>query len=182
MIDFSCATPNLLTGHILLSSPHIEEDAYEQSVIFLFDHSDQGTQGLQLNRLLDHMTLDLEFSDNTSERETLPIYDGGPEEAERSFILHEDALSTSLEQFRVSATLDFQPSQVETFGKNILLTLGYTFWEENQLEQEISQHKWLLLKASAPYLFSVPHFEKWNQGLNILGLAPPYLSAVSGNA
>ena len=176
---------NSLEDYLLIASPHIVDAPFRKSVIFVFSHDRNGTMGLVLNRLLDRITFNSLFQETSLENATLlPIYEGGPEESERSFILHTQPLKEHKEQsrlFGVTPTLDFAPP-----GKidppHIFLTLGYTSWEPGQLEDELQNDMWLLLKATPEYIFHTPVLEKWSTAIKQLVGQATCLAPISGHA
>ena len=176
---------NSFVDYLLIAPPHIEHAPFRKSVIFVFSHDKNGAMGLVLNRLLDRITLNSFFQETSLEGVTLlPIYEGGPEESERSFILYTQPQKEYEDQkrlFSVTPTLDFSPP-----GKidppHILLTLGYTSWEPGQLEDELQNDMWLLLKATPEYIFHTPVLEKWSTAIKKLVGQVTCLAPISGHA
>ena len=176
-----------LVDYLLISPPHIEHAPFRKSVIFIFAHDENGATGLILNRLLDRITLNAFFQEASLEGATLlPIYEGGPEESQRSFILYTQKDPTASHandaiNFCVTPTLDFMPSG-KIHPPNVLLTLGYTSWEPRQLEDELQTDMWLLLKATPDYVFKTPVLEKWSLAIKQLVGQATCLVPVSGHA
>ncbi len=180
-----------LVNYLLISPPHLENTLFPKTVIFMFAHDKEGAMGLVLNRLLDSITLSAFFEEDTDDESTmLPVYEGGSEESERSFVLHmqkqdrtaqESNAATSGQTFHVTPTIDFHPHN-NINAPHVLLTLGYTSWEPGQLEDEIQSNQWLLLEATPEFVFSVPAREKWDHAIQRLGIQPPCFASMGGHA
>ena len=92
IIDASAST-GYLTGQLLVATPVIDTGAFAKSVIYMFSHSADGAMGLIINKptditlkgLFDKVDLSLRREDLTKE----PVFQGGPVQTERGFVLHE---------------------------------------------------------------------------------------------
>jgi putative transcriptional regulator len=82
-----------LAGHFLIAMPSLESDDFARTVIFLCDHNAHGAMGLVINKTSDQalaqlfkkIDLPLRRNDLLSQ----PVYQGGPVQTERGFVLHE---------------------------------------------------------------------------------------------
>ena len=87
------SAPINLTLHFLIAIPGLEDEAFARSVIYLCEHSERGALGLVINkpselslkRLFDKVELPLRRDDLTE----APVFQGGPMQTERGFVLHE---------------------------------------------------------------------------------------------
>lgn len=182
-----------LNGKLLIAMPGIDDPRFDQSVVFVCAHSEDGTMGIivnkpsedvQLDDLLSH--LDIEASDLTLGQS---VFVGGPVEGGRGFILHsEDYVGneTTLhvdDLFSMTATRDILEDIAKGNGpKQALAALGYAGWAAGQLEGELQQNVWLTVEADRAIVFSPDHGRKWTAALAKLGIDPLLLSAEGGHA
>jgi len=95
-----------LTGSFLISTPKMPDPRFEEQVIYICAHSEEGAMGVAINKPNDLFTIpeilrgaqlpvpDIEFP---------PVYIGGPVELQSAFILfHSD--------YRVEHQLDISPT------------------------------------------------------------------------
>ena len=88
----------------------------------------------------------------------LPVFQGGPVQTERGFVLHE-AVSGEGESVYAS-TLSIPGGLEMTTSKDVLeamasgagprrvfVSLGYASWGQGQLESEITENSWLTVEA-----------------------------------
>src|SRR5258706_6851581 len=82
-----------LTHHYLIAMPGMEDEAFARSVVYLCEHSARGALGLVINKpsdinlrnLFDKVELPLGRDDLAA----TPVFQGGPVQTERGFVLHE---------------------------------------------------------------------------------------------
>lgn len=183
--------PVNLTGNLLIAMPGMGDPRFDNSVVLMCDHSDDGAMGLIINKpiadlrsgdLLDQLDIDSAQSDER-------VYFGGPVETGRGFVLHGmDYLSRlqSLEigdKFAMTATIDILEDIAEGKGPaDTIIALGYSGWGPGQLEAEIAQNAWLTAAADESLIFATPDGEKWSRALIDIGVDPRLLSSEAGHA
>ena len=132
----------LKKGHLLIAEPSIIGDlSFNRSVILLADHNKEGSIGFIINKPLKYTINDLipEIDAN------FKIYNGGPVEQDNLYFIHNipDLIPNSVE---ISNGIywggDFESvkeliNQRKINKNNIRFFLGYTGWEEDQLESEM---------------------------------------------
>jgi putative transcriptional regulator len=82
-----------LAGNFLIAMPSLANDDFARSVIYVCNHSEHGAMGLVINKaseqkmsqLFEKVDLPLGRADLQSQ----PVYQGGPVQTERGFVLHE---------------------------------------------------------------------------------------------
>src|SRR3954466_7018995 len=87
-----------LTHHFLIAMPGLQDEAFARSVIYLCEHSPRGALGLVINKpsdidlrgLFDKVDLPLKRDDLVA----APVFQGGPVQTERGFVLHEAVFKT----------------------------------------------------------------------------------------
>ncbi|MFX0546142.1 YqgE/AlgH family protein [Roseovarius sp. S1116L3] len=191
--DTASLTGMDLTGRMLIAMPGMADPRFDQSVIFVCAHSDEGAMGLVINKMAD----DLKLSDLLEQLDIeaapgarrLPIHFGGPVEPGRGFVLHDAGYASSIstlevsEAFAMTATLDILEDMASGEGPDsALIALGYAGWGPGQLEGEIAENGWLICDASAKLVFGTRTPDKWTSALATLGISPLALSAEHGTA
>lgn len=162
-------------GSLLLSKPMIGDGFFEQSVVYLTEHDNQGSLGFALNKESNLRAQD--FIDGLSGVD--PIYFGGPVEQDALFFLHsfdnlpgaQDAgngmhLGGDFELFKEVFT---EAKEAELNELEPKFFLGYSGWSAGQLEQEIAGGTWIILDP--PFESSPLHMQKdaWRELMIKLG-------------
>ena len=190
-----------LTHHFLIAMPGLEDDTFAKSVVYLCEHSERGALGLVINKpsdinlqsLLQKVDLDLRRDDLTD----TPVFQGGPVQTERGFVLHEPMLMDKGEadESAYASTMTIPGGLEMTTSKDVLealstgagprrvlITLGYSSWGEGQLESELAENAWLTVAADLSVIFDTPVPERYDRALSLLGLQAWMLSPEAGHA
>jgi putative transcriptional regulator len=138
-------------GYLLIAEPSIIGDlSFNRSVILLADHNADGSVGFIMNKPLKYTINDLIPEINAN----FKIFNGGPVEQDNLYFIHNipELIPNSIE---ISNGIywggDFESTK-ELINKgqikkeNIRFFLGYTGWEENQLEKEMEANSWIITK------------------------------------
>ncbi len=169
----------LIKGQLLIAEPSIIGDlSFNRSVILLADHNKDGSVGFIINKPLKYTINDLipEISAK------FKIYNGGPVEQDNLYFIHNipDLIPNSIE---ISNGIywggDFESTKDlinsgQISKENIRFFLGYTGWDENQLETEMNANSWIIAPNSYKNKIigkSATHF--WKE--QILELGGEYL-------
>ena len=191
------SAPINLTHHFLIAMPGLDDAAFARSVISMCEHSDRGALGLVINKpseinlqgLFDKVDLPLRRGDLTDS----PVFQGGPVQTERGFVLHECMLAGSESVYASTMTI---PGGLEmTTSKDVLealssgagprkvfVSLGYSAWGQGQLESEISDNSWLTVEADLAVIFDTPVEQRYDKALLLLGVQSWMLSPDAGHA
>ncbi len=139
-------------GHLLVAEPSILGDvSFTRSVILLAEHTEEGSVGFILNKPLDLSLSDLIEGIEDCE---MPIYNGGPVEQENLYFIHtvpdliEDSQEISSGIFwggNFERAVDLIINKKISCDK-IKFFLGYSGWGSQQLDEEIIQHSWVIIK------------------------------------
>ena len=181
-----------LTDHFLIAMPAMEDPYFAKSLVYVAEHSDQGTLGVIVNRPID-MTLsalfqriELPFVSGTLA--DLPVFFGGPVQTDRGFVLHRP-LGAWQSTLAVNAEIGLTTSRdvLQSVGQagypgDLVVTLGYSGWASGQLEHEISQNAWLTVPADPRILFELPYEERLPSALELLGIDLANLAGQAGHA
>lgn len=181
-----------LANNLLVAMPSIKESNFARTVIYLCEHREEGSVGLIINRPMKH-SLSMVFEQLSIapiriEQNQLPLMFGGPIQPERGFVMHKNLgewRSSILLQDGVTVTTsnDIIRAIAEDKGpKDILITLGYSGWVENQLEKEILGNEWLVCPFRQEILYDIPFEDRWEYAGTILGIKMNQLSVSAGHA
>ncbi|WP_439103434.1 YqgE/AlgH family protein [Celeribacter marinus] len=186
-------TFNNLTGKLLVAMPGIGDPRFENSVIFMCAHSDDGSMGLIINQVSQDIRvndvfeqLDINVTDMMA---PLPVHFGGPVELGRGFVLHSVDYQADSASLAVDATYSMTASReilsdIARGGgpRERLLCLGYAGWGPGQLEEELAQNGWLTVDPTPKIVFEVPNDQKWEASVRSIGVSPALLSGEAGHA
>ncbi len=178
-----------LRHHFLVASPWLEDPRFHGGVIYLCEHSADGTLGLMINQPLDiHLGEILEQLDMQGGELDLPVYTGGPVQPERGFVLHSPGRQwQSTARVADDVALSTSRDILESIGRDdgpgeFLVALGYSGWGEGQLEQELGSNAWLTCPASTEILFRTPVEKRYEAVLRLIGIDLNQLSDSVGHA
>lgn len=182
---------NSLTGSFLVSTPQMPDPRFEEHVIYICAHNEEGAMGVAINQPNPAFSLaEILRSANlpVPEGSLPPVYIGGPVELESAFILY---LSDYIAQYKldVSTTVSLtrETKVLEDIAKgrgpnNYLFILGYTGWGPGQLEHELMANGWLNVPASDEIIFKQPDKFKWKAAAMQYGIDIATYEDVIGNA
>lgn len=193
--------PINLTHHFLIAMPGLQNDSFAKSVVYVCEHSERGALGLVINKPSD---INLKDLFNKVELPLLrhdlidsPVFQGGPLQTERGFVLHESQFSLADQPLDpvYASTLCIPGGLEMTTSKDVLealstgvgprrvlVSLGYSAWGQGQLESELGENSWLTVAADAGVIFDTPVASRYDKALMLLGLEIWMLSPVAGHA
>lgn len=195
------SAPINLTNHFLIAMPGLEDAMFSRSVVYVCEHGSRGAMGLVINKpaeirlaaLFDKVELPLTRSDLV---DTL-VYQGGPVQVERGFVLHTPVFpdGQELQQSLYASTMTIPGGLEMTTSKDVLealatgsgppkllVTLGYSAWAQGQLESELRENSWLTVDADQAVIFDTPAEQRYDRALSLLGLQSWMLSTQAGHA
>ncbi len=140
-------------GNLLIAEPSIIGDmSFNRSVVILADHTDEGSIGFILNKPFEFGVTDL-----VPEIEVeFKVYNGGPVEQDNLYFIHQipDLIPNSIEISQgiywggdFTTIIDLINTEQVT-SKDIRFFLGYSGWDEDQLETELNSNSWVVVKNS----------------------------------
>jgi putative transcriptional regulator len=189
-----------LTHHFLIAMPGLQDDLFARSVVYLCEHNERGALGLMVNKPADINLRDLfakvEMSLARADLVESPVFQGGPVQTERGFVLHDPMRAAGggdeivyASTLRIPGGLEMTTSRdvLEALStgagpRRVLVTLGYSSWGEGQLESEIAENSWLTVAADAAVIFDTPVEQRYDRALGLLGLQAWMLSPEAGHA
>lgn len=162
-------------GKLLIAEPSILNDkSFNRSVVYLTEHSNEGSIGFILNKPSEFIMSDLVPEINCD----FTIFNGGPVQQENLYFIHKlpDLIPDSIHiadniywggNFEILSNLLNSNLVDET---DIRFFLGYSGWSEQQLNEELSESSWIVIANNYPNIFKVDSEEFWkNQLLDIGG-------------
>ena len=188
-----------LEGQFLVAMPDMADERFQESVILVVGHSDEGAMGLVVN----HELPNLRFADVLDELDLgdpdsvirLPdsirqrvVMRGGPVEKGRGFVLHSSDYksgNTYAVTPGVSMTATLDVLKAMAFGpapRSSLFVLGCCGWSAGQLEGELADNGWLTVPFSRELLFETPVERRYDAALASLNITRATLSPDAGHA
>ncbi|MES2818846.1 MAG: YqgE/AlgH family protein [Pseudomonadota bacterium] len=185
-------TPSCLKHHFLIAMPHMADPTFAQTVTYLIEHNEQGAMGLVINRpnglnLADVIEQLRPDSEPLALCQSLPIFNGGPVQTDRGFVLHPAdhhyQATLALGELSLSTSQDVLFAIADGSGPDkYLITLGYAGWQAGQLEAELADNAWLTCPADPQILFDLPYDQRLNAAAARLGVNLNLLTSQVGHA
>ena len=166
-----------LTGKVLVASEDMGDPRFQETVIYLVDHDENGALGLVVNKpaavgpiaaLLDQLGIDAdEYGFDVQSSVTLHY--GGPVQPERGFILHSAEYEVDGTQHVSNGiSLTLRPDVLIDIAlgqgpRRSLIVFGYSGWGPSQLEGEIARGDWGIVDADPDLVLGTDHESKWER-------------------
>lgn len=157
-------------GKLLIAEPSILNDnSFNRTIIFLTEHTVNNSVGFILNRPLNYSVNDLIPDIDCS----FKIYQGGPVEQDNLYFVHKipELIPESIEVANGIFWGGNFNSLKELLNNNLLKSsdirffLGYSGWENKQLENEINQNSWFVAENNTNTIFSTEEEDLWRKKL-----------------
>lgn len=181
-----------LKGHFLIATPALNGSYFHHSVIYLFEHNDEGAMGLVINQpadlMLDELFTQANIENKMPSAASTPILFGGPMQQNHGIILHDSPSNTEVSsQVMGDVYLSASTELLRMLGTDqspmhCLIALGYSGWGAGQLEQEIIDNSWLTTTATNTILFNTPSDKCWHAAAELLGIDINLISDTVGHA
>lgn len=180
-------------GQFLISMPHIDDEIFHRSVVFIVEHTDQFVLGIIINQhnLLSHYELKELYALDVDPKDIgkLNFISGGPVRLKELLILHEHIqkwneaveiipgidLTTSAEI--LSTIIDSHPDVAHS------IVDSYSVWSTEQFNDELKNNIWMPVPFDKQFLFSRSNKELlWTELFNSSGIKLDNLSEQIGSA
>jgi len=181
-----------LAGQLLVAMPHMLDERFAKTVIYVCAHTEDGAMGLVVNKVMENIDfpdlLDQLSLSASPKGEDIRVHFGGPVESGRGFVLHssdyvQDATMVIDKEIAMTATTDILRDIAEGEGpRNSLLALGYAGWGPGQLDTEIQANGWLSVPADDKLVFNTDPKSVWQGALSKMGIDVSMLSGDAGHA
>lgn len=185
-------TINSLKNHFLVAMPGLNDKNFSGSLVYICEHNAEGAMGLIINQQLDIPAkavfdrLELQQKENLGDD---LIFDGGPMQQDRGFILHSTSDKEWESTIEIGGDISLSTSK-DILGdialgggpKDSLITLGYSSWEPGQLERELKENTWLTVPADYAIIFNTDCAHRAQAAALSIGLNLDHLAPDSGHA
>ncbi len=158
-----------LQGNFLLATPQMPDPRFQEQVVYICSHNEEGCMGVVINQPSNHNLSEVLKSANISigDMDYPPVYIGGPVDMESAFFIYSSEYEAA-NYLPVSSGVNMsrEPRILQDIGRgegpiDFLFALGYAGWSAGQLEAELSLNGWLTLPASYEILFKTEDQLKW---------------------
>ncbi|QRN40828.1 MAG: YqgE/AlgH family protein [Neisseriaceae bacterium] len=180
-----------LSDHFLIATPQITDPYFSHSVVYIFEHNQNGAMGVIINK---PSPLKMEHLFKAIEKETPKQFEeswlllGGPVQIDRGFLIHTPVgnWQSSLlinDNIAVTTSKDIIESLFdEQSMMKSLATIGYSAWTEGQLESEMNENAWIAIPANQTIMFDLPYHQRYEAALGSLGIKAYDIMAGVGHA
>jgi putative transcriptional regulator len=161
-------------GTLLIANPFLKDPNFSRTVVFLCEHTDEGSFGFVLNKkfpktlneLLPELVID-----------QLTVFQGGPVQPDSLHFLHQYPQLISGGEELLENTYwggNYESLSANLKNKNIdfkkiRFFIGYSGWSEGQLDNELKEESWLTVKATRKLIFDTEPEDVWKDSLKQLG-------------
>jgi putative transcriptional regulator len=161
---------------LLIASPQMNDPFFENAVVLLWHHDEDGAIGIVLNRPLEHPVSEVLEGPPVEDYPGATVCWGGPVErgsgtaVVRGEVTQDEGWALT-ENLGVTRSEDRLRRAIEA-RTELLLCLGYAGWGAGQLEQEIQDGSWLYTDVSEDLIFDTSSGDLYDRALQTLGLTP----------
>ena len=157
-------------GKILISEPFLPDTFFNRSIVYLTDHTPQGSVGFILNKKLD-LNLDAAVSGFENWTETINM--GGPVAPDTLHYLHSlgDLIPNSVlveDNIYWGGDIDAIRELISKGKINqsqIRFFLGYSGWSAGQLERELKEDSWIIARVKSEIIMNNRGNDTWKRVL-----------------
>lgn len=182
---------DFLSNHFLVAMPALHDPNFQQSVVYVCEHSADSALGIVINRpssvVLGDILKQLSISVDNPSLAQCPVFQGGPVQTDRGFVIHEPAgewdSTLKLGELGVTTSRDVLAALARGQGPGrTFVALGYAGWGAGQLENELAANSWLSTPADKHIIFETPVGERWQAAARLIGVDITLLSGDAGHA
>jgi putative transcriptional regulator len=181
-----------LRDHFLIAMPGLKDPNFSRSLTYVCEHSEEGAMGIIINRpsdlVMGNILDQLSFPTENEAIYQSPVFQGGPVQPERGFVIHNDnsiwdSTLTVVPGISVTTSKDIlEAISLDRGPEKTFMALGYAGWTEGQLEQELADNAWLSGPGDAAILFDAPVEQRLESAALHLGIDLNLISIEAGHA
>jgi len=157
-------------GKILISEPFLPDSFFNRTIVYLADHSSEGSVGFILNKKLNIKVCDA-ISGFDKWQEFLSM--GGPVAPDTLHYLHNlgDKIPKSVwvnDNIFWGGDIDFVRDLIKKgrlTNSQIRFFLGYSGWSAGQLERELKENSWVIARIKADIVLNNSLENSWKKVL-----------------
>lgn len=161
-------------GTLLIANPFLKDPNFSRTVIFLCEHTEEGSFGFVLNKKFPKPLEELVPNLNVT---NFPVYQGGPVQKDALHFLHQyPQLISGGEEVMENIFWggNFESLLINLKNNDInknhtRFFIGYSGWSEGQLNEEMKEESWLTVKATRKLIFDTKPEDIWKNSLKHLG-------------
>ncbi len=171
-----------------MASPDLLDPNFNQTVVLLVDHREEGSLGFVVNRVADisfnAVVEELGLTEDHQAPPEVPVLVGGPVAPHTGWIVFDPRTRTEPFESAIEVNDRLQVSASRALLEELaqqadadrhLLVLGYASWGPGQLDQEIREGSWIPVDVEDSVVFDSPYDERWDAALSALGINPMQL-------
>ncbi len=168
-----------LVNHFLVAMPSMDDPLFQEGVIYLCEHNEDGAMGFLINKpspiLLGQLFEQVKERPTRLDADNI-VYFGGPVQADRGFLLHSPAghWQSTLKldsDIAITTSRDILSDIARNNGpEQLLVTLGCASWSKDQLETEIANNFWLTIPANKEIMFHTSPEDRYQKALSLIGI------------
>ena len=161
-------------GTLLIANPFLKDPNFSRTVIFLCEHTPEGSFGFVLNKVfpkpLEELVPDLNVTN-------FPVFQGGPVQRDALHFLHQypQFISGGEEVMEnvywggnfESLLINLKNNDLDK--DRLRFFVGYSGWSKGQLNEEMKEESWLTVKATRKLIFNTRPEDIWKSSLKHLG-------------
>jgi putative transcriptional regulator len=183
---------NRLTDNFIIAMPGLMDENFYQAVTYICEHDENGTFGIIINReseiTLDDVMQQMNIPYQAGEPVHASVFNGGPVQSNRGFILHRptgswDSSLVINDAVALTTSRDILEAIADNRGPDdVIIALGYAGWGPGQLEQEMAANTWLSCPAEQQIIFETPVKDRWQAAADLIGVDLSLMSSDTGHA
>ena len=169
-----------LTGQLVVATPLLDDPNFRRAVVLILDHNEEGAFGVVLNRRTELPVGAVLGAWEYAVTGEPVLWNGGPVAADAALALAAArtpadppltyrAVGDALGNLVGLVDLDADPATLAPELDALRVFAGYSGWTEGQLEQEIAEGAWYVLRAEPGDPFSPDPELLWRQVLRRQG-------------
>ncbi len=161
-------------GRILISEPFLNDPNFKRTIILLTEHSEEGSIGFVLNKPTEYKIS--RVIEDFPEFDSI-VYYGGPVQLNTLQFIYrgENLIENSIEiipGLYWGGSFDILKTLIDAGAVNpndFRFFLGYSGWNEGQIEEEIGINSWIVTTTSIDNIFSEEPDKLWREILKSMG-------------
>lgn len=160
-------------GEILVAAPLLQGKHFNQSIILITEHNEEGSMGFVLNKPL---SISINEMLNSFNQLKNTVFLGGPVNTDYLFYIHKleivpESLPLGNGLFwggNLTSIINLL-NENSSYQEQIKFFSGYSGWSSKQLQKEIELKSWLVSHLDTHSIMNTPSENLWTLGVQSLG-------------